>query len=633
MPTSTKRKPVPTTRTNEILPLAPLGALAVALLGLSGAAKPLIYVARDMRRLESLAAALQALAPACSVAVFPEWDCLPCDRASPSRGVMGSRTGVLRWLTDANNLPNFVLTTAPALIQRVPPLETWARARLEVRVGDELQADQTITALQRLGYILDDRVDEPGEVAIRGRVLDLFPAAASRPCRIELDDVHVTAIRSYDPVSQRSATDVDVLIVDPATEIILAPNASETLRPFTGQEHELPRFYPELVSLLDYVPEAGLVIEDGAEARADAFFEQIADGRDSAVRLSGENARAGRAAAERLYQMPQEWIDLVARKQLALTEEHESIAVPVFARERRPGAAFARYLRERQDAGDRILIASPKHSLRHLAREAVSVLGHKLQRASSWAAVLKAEPGRVLAMEAPLEDGFRVPDVGVTVLTAADLLGHQAGVTAGGRTVTLPMGEVDLRLGDVAIHSDHGLCIFEGLEPVRGPDGQVEDAVRLRFADEAVLMVPASQADRIWRYGSEADAVSLDRLERSTWQKRRAGVEDAVRRTAQIMLEVAEARRQASADVLVSPTREMERFAAGFGFALTPDQASAIEAVLSDPAAGHPMSRRVCGDVGVGKSEVALRAAAAALFAGKQVAIAAPTTVLARQHV
>ncbi|GJD93191.1 DEAD/DEAH box helicase [Methylobacterium iners] len=630
MPASTKRKPAPNTAGNASLPLAPLGALAAGLLSLAGRTTPLVHVARDARRLERLAEILRIIAPGCSVAVYPEWDCLPYDRASPSRGTMGARAGVLRWLTDKANLPDFVLTTAPALIQRVPPPDTWAAAHLEIRVGDPLQPERAIETLQRLGYVFDDRVDEPGEVAVRGRVIDLFPAAAPRPCRIELDDARVTAIRSYDPVSQRSLTDAEVLIVDPATEIILAPDSEEALRPFSGQEHELPRFYQELTSLLDYVPEALLVVEAGSEARTEAFFEQIQDGQEGAVRLSSGTAPG---VTKGLYFTPKEWLDLLACKQLAFAEEIEDNTVPVFARERRPTAAFARYLRERQKAGDRILLASSKDSFRRLAQEAVSVLGHKLQRANTWAAVLKAEPGQVLAMEAPLEAGFRMPELSVTALTAPDLFGHQASATSSEATAALPLGEVELRVGDVAIHEDHGLCVFEGLERVTGPHGQAEDAVRLRFADDAVLMVPASQAGRIWRYGSEVDAVSLDRLESGTWEKRRTGVEDAVRRTAQTMLTLAEARRQAKASVLVPPTREMQRFAAGFGFALTADQSSAIDAVLSDLASGHPMDRLACGDVGFGKTEVALRAAAAALFAGKQVAIAAPTTVLVRQHV
>ena len=633
MPTSRGRKRAPVPQLDQALPLSPLGALAVALLEQPGPDRPLIHVARDQRRLDDLAEALRALSPGCSVAIYPEWDCLPYDRASPSRGAMGARTGVLRWLTDRANLPDFVLTTAPALIQRVPPPETWATARLEIRVGDALDPDAAVADLQRLGYVLDDRVDEPGEVAIRGRVIDLFPAAAPKPCQIERDDVRVTAIRSYNPVSQRSLTDAEVLVVDPATEIILAPGADETLRPFTGQEHELPRYYPDLKTLFDYVPGARLVMEAGAGARADAFFEQIREGRESAARLAEGHADAARNQGKRLYQTPQEWSSLLADREVLAAEEREGAAVPVFARERRPGTAFARYLRERREAGDRILLASPKRTLRRIARVAVSALGHKLQRAGSWAAFLRAEPGQVLALEAPLEAGFRLPEAQATIIAAADLLGPQASAGANAAATALPIGEVELRLGDVAIHEDHGLCVFEGLEPVAGPEGQTEDAVRLRFADGAVLMAPASRADRIWRYGSEADAVSLDRLEGGSWERRRAGVEEAVARTAVMMLELAEARQRARADVLVPPARDMERFAAGFGFALTPDQAGAIDAVLADLASGRPMDRLVCGDVGFGKTEVALRAAAAALLAGRQVVVAAPTTVLVRQHV
>ncbi|WP_425374917.1 helicase-related protein [Methylobacterium segetis] len=615
------------------VPLRPIGALAVALLGLAEGVRPLVHVARDARRLEALAAALRALAPGCGVALYPEWDCLPFDRASPSRGAMGARAGVLRWLTDAAHLPDIVLTTAPALIQRVPPPQTWAGARLEIRVGDEVAPEPTIEALRRLGYILDDRVDEPGEVALRGRVLDLYPAAAPMPCRVEIEEGRVAAIRSYDPVSQRSVAQAEVLVVDPATEIILEPGAEETLRPFTGQEHELARFYPALAGVLDSVPGARLVLEAGAEARAEAFFEQIRDGLESAGRLAGEAFRAGPRGADRLYLTPQEWSDWLARRQIAQAAEDGDAAGPAFVRERRPGAAFARALGERRKAGDRILLTGTGRGLRRLAREAVAVLGHKLARASSWSDVLRAEPGRVLALDAAIDAGFRVAEAGVTVFAAADLLGQAAGRTPAAAAASLPLGEIELRVGDVAIHEDHGLCLFEGVEPLAGPEGEAEDAVRLRFADEAVLMVPAHQAGRIWRYGSEAEAVSLDRLEGGTWERRRRGVEEAIAQTARTMLSLAEARAEAEAEVLIPPQRQMERFAAGFGFAPTADQAGAIDALLADLASGQPMDRLVCGDVGFGKTEVALRAAAGALFSGRQVALAAPTTVLVRQHV
>ena len=605
-------------------PLIPTGALAVALLGFaSGAAHPLVHVARDGRRLDEIAALLRALAPERAVAVYPEWDCLPFDRVSPSRGTMGARTGVLRWFTDRAALPDIVLTTAPALLQRVPPPETWGPAHVELRVGERLDPEALTAQLQRLGYILDDRVDEPGEAAIRGRTIDVFPAAAPLPCRVEHEEGRITAIRSYDPVSQRSRVETERLVIDPATEIILGPDSGLSLEPFTGQEHRLSRFYPRLVTVLDYVPEARLVVEAGAEERVAAFFEQIAE------------AREGDAPATDLYLTQAEWAALLRDHGLATatSESGERVALPAFVGERRPEAAFAKALLAHLKTGERVVLAGPKQPLRRLVRAAAAATeGRSLRLIDGWAEVAASEPGALLALEAPLEAGFRVPESGATVIAAADLYGRVgAGVMR--PAAVLPIGEVELRVGDVAIDRDHGLCVFEGLETIgSGGEGE-EDALRLRFADDAILMVPVAQADRIWRYGSEAEAVTLDRLDGGTWARRRLEAEATLAKAARAMLKAAQERRSARAPALVPPEREMERFAAGFGHPLTGDQARAVEETLADLAREEPMDRLVCGDVGFGKTEVALRAVAAAIFAGRQVAVMAPTTVLVRQHV
>ncbi|GJD63122.1 helicase-related protein [Methylobacterium frigidaeris] len=609
-----------------VAPLVPPGALAVALLGLRDRGRPLVHVARDARRLEEIAALLRGLAPGLGVAVYPEWDCLPFDRASPSRGTMGARAGVLRWLTDADHLPDILLTTAPALIQRVPPPETWAEARVEITAGDALEPGRFTAELQRLGYILDDRVDEPGEVAVRGRTIDVFPAAAPRPCRIEHAGGKVTAIRTYDPVSQRSLDEVGTLVVDPATEIVLAPDSPVCLRPFTGQEHQLPTLYGRLVTVLDYVPEARLVVEAGAEGRAEAFFEQIAEGRTS------EAATRGKAAP--LYLSPAEWRETRDARKAAVANDADaqSIAVPAFLRERRPGPAFSAYLRERLKAGERVVLAGDGAALKRLSRQAARAAERSVRPVPAWSEAVAAKAGEIVALPAPLDAGFRVPDLGATVIAAPDVYGGTSVRPSAGQPVILPMGEVDLRVGDVAVDRDHGLCVFEGLERVATGDGGSTEALRLRFAHDAILMVPVAQADRIWRYGSEEEAVTLDKLEGGTWPKRRLTTEAGLARAARAMLEAAEIRSTARAPALVPPEREMERFGAGFGFPLTPDQAKAVDGALTDLAGERPMDRLVCGDVGFGKTEVALRAAAAALLAGKQVAVVAPTTVLVRQH-
>ncbi len=473
----------------EDAPLMPTGALAVALLAYAEGPGPVVHVARDARRLEDLAATLRALDPDAQVAIYPEWDCLPFDHASPSRAMMGARAAVLRWLTDREALPDFVLTTAPALVQRVPPPETWASARVTLRVGDPLDVAAATADLKRLGYILDERVDEPGEIAVRGRTVEVFPAAAPRPCRIEHAEGRVTAIRSYDPISQRSVAEADELVIDPATEIILEPGSGQSFEPFTGQEHRLDRYYPRLVTLLDYVPGARLAVEDGTQARVDAFFEQMDEARG---RLTARDAQGQPGAA--LYLTPEAWRAIVAAHgRLAVTEAAgEPRAMPTFAGERRPGTAFAKVLRERLKAGDVVVLAGSVRPLRRLVRQAGKIAERPIRLIDAWADVAEAAPGDVLALEAPLAAGFRVPEQGATVIAAADLFGPEAAVTGGARAI-LPMGEVDLRPGDVAVDRDHGLCVFEGLEAVTTRGEEPSEALRLRFSGDAILMVPVTR--------------------------------------------------------------------------------------------------------------------------------------------
>src|SRR5690606_15079695 len=196
--------------------IEPVGALAALLGGLVERTdrKPVIFAARDSRRVAELEPLLRAFFPNMRLALLPAWDCLPFDGTPPSAAIMGIRAGTLRWLTDPAMPPDLVLTTSPALLQRVPPRSVWEPAHLSFQVGEPFDPESAEARLQRVGYIRDDRVDEPGEYAVRGQVLDLFPAAAPRPCRVEFEDGRVTAIRSYDPVTQRSVVETEILDVD-----------------------------------------------------------------------------------------------------------------------------------------------------------------------------------------------------------------------------------------------------------------------------------------------------------------------------------------------------------------------------------------------------------------------------------
>jgi transcription-repair coupling factor (superfamily II helicase) len=618
-----------------LIPSEPAGRLVVELLDLleEREERPLVLIADDSRRTDALFAMARAFAPDLRLALLPAWDCLPYDVASPSRTSMGQRAGVLRWLTDEAALPDVLFTTPAALLQRVPPAATWAEAHVEFRVGDYVDVEAISGALQRIGYVADELADAPGEFAIRGRVVDLFPAAAPRPCRIEYENGVVTAIRSYDPATQRSVVDTDLLIVDAASEII--PCSPEDDSSSAGREHHLSQYYAKLETVFDYIPGAGYVIEAEAEARLAGSFAQIADAFASrSERRRGTGSRRAPTAPEKLYLTHTEWDRSISPNLIATTEVSRQDGVPRFARERHPRRALSAYLKERAAAGDAIVLAAAaERDVRMLARIAEGALGTQPRKVLDWYSVLAEKRGNVLALSAPLDAGFILPPQHISVVAAPDLIGSRASQSVEQSTALTTLGRAELHMGDAVVHIDHGMAALEALEQIATNAESVGEAVRLRYADDAKLLVPIDDIGKIWRYGSDADAVTLDRLDGEAWAKRRAKVDEEIAASAVRMVALAAERDKSAAPKLKPPTRDYERFVERFPHVLTADQAAAVDAALSDLASGRAMDRLVCGDVGFGKTEVALRAAAAAIFSGKQVAIVAPTTVLVRQHV
>ena len=628
--------------------LHPIGALAADLVEFARgeAAAPVLYVARDGARARSLYALLQALVPQLAVAHLPAWDCPPYDRASPSRAVMGQRMGTLRWLTGHESPPALVLTTPDALLRRVPPPGVWPEAHVGFRVGEPLDAEAAGAALARIGYVLGERVDEPGEAAVRGRVVEIFPAAATHPCRIVYDDEAITAIHSYDPATQRSLVETAFLAVDPASEIVLQPEPARqdgvdpgepeerAMRP--GREHRLSAYYRELATVFDYAPKARLLAEAGASERAEAFLDAVREGYESemAFRDGGRGERAP-VPPDHLFVDRRTWEDAFEANGVGTVGESSGDTgrgVPRFAADRGGGRAFADFVRDRLKAGGRMVLAGPEASLKSFRQRARRLLGTSAEPVEDWHEAIEAAPGSLVSLVLPLDEGFVDLSGTVAVVAAADLLGSRARASHAAAGNVLSAGGPAFRVGQPVIHRDHGVGILEGLEEVNSAEGTAGDAIRLRYEGDATLMVPVEEIGTLWSYGGDADAVPLDRLKGEAWAKRRADIDAAVRATAGKLVEEAKQRRERKAPKLVPETAGYERFVGRFAYPLTPDQAAATDAVLADLASGRRMDRLICGDVGYGKTEVALRAAAAAAFAGRQVALVAPTTVLVRQH-
>jgi transcription-repair coupling factor (superfamily II helicase) len=617
---------------------APASAVAAALTqaAASGRRRTRVHLASSERRAEEIGRALAGLAPSLQVLVLPPWDCLPYDRTSPSKDVMARRMDVLAALASKPTALRVIVASPEALSQRLPPHGALDSAFFAIGCGDRLDRRALMQFAGATGYATSDRIDEPGAVAMLGEVIDVFPADADTPVRISLDaDDRVEAIRTYDPLTQRTTGDVESIELGPASEVILKTEAGATAdaapeasaRPL-GLEHGLPDHYGTLVSLFELAPQAVLSRDPQASERLGRFWNQVEEAFEARMSLGGSDDAP--AKPERLYLPPSEldkglggWD--VADLPLAAVEPIDRIAGT-----HNPGGTFCRLVAAHRAGSRRVIVTGLDHERRTLNRALKRGLDEAPAEMRDWAAALAAPPGALLSLSVDLDAGFVDPAAAVAVIAAPDVLGDRLASRA--RSDRSPLlAEPDLRLGDVVIHEAHGVGVLRDLETV-AVDGVEREALKLEYAGGATLLAPVEDMGRIWRYGAEEAAVTLDRLKGDGWAKRRAEVSRHIETTAARLVEVARAREAARRPPIVPPKAEYARFAARFPFPETPDQAAAIGAVLDDLASGRPMDRLVCGDVGFGKTEVALRAAAAVALSGRQVAIAAPTTVLARQH-
>ena len=552
-----------------------------------------IFAAADEQRAEAIAAAAAGFAPRRAVVHLPSSDALPGDDAPPSPANVGRRVAALRRLravlVEETRPPVLLVTTAEATVVRYADPAAFDVAPPRFAIGDRIEMAAFADIAIDLGYAIDDRVDEPGEVAVRGEVIDVFPADHDRPVRIEVADGAIVAIRAYDPANQRSVGDLDAVEIGRASEPAVADG----------------------VSLLAHLPGGAFAFDADGEERRTRF-----------LRIAEDGARRRRRNADGVVSDDRWRREAGDRAGVALAPFE---SVPRFVERRDPLRAFNRFAKAALDGGRLLLVGSPRD---------LRFLGARLKTAGGFEPVddldgaYSAPAGTAMTLAAPIDRGF-VAD-GLTVVAGGDLLGGRArgDELARGASDTLLGAAAELHVGDVIVHETFGIGRVEGLET----SGEEGDTIVLEYAKGARRLVPVAEADRIWRYGADADAVTLDTLDGHSWLKRRGAIDVAIAESAKGLAAMAAEREARRTDPVTPEAAAYERFAAGFAFTETPDQARAIAAVRADLASGTPMDRLVIGDVGYGKTEVALRAAASVALAGRQVAIAAPTTVLVRQH-
>jgi transcription-repair coupling factor (superfamily II helicase) len=623
-------------------------------------------------------------APEAEILWLPAWDCLPYDRASPAQGVMAERLAALARLAEPVSRPQMLVTTSAAATQRLLSPEALAEGSAALGQGVRIGRDSLVQQLARAGYTRAETVAQPGDYAVRGSLVDLVPPGERVGLRLDFFGDELESIREVDLVTQRTTGRRDRLRLLPVSELLLdearirrfrrawlemfgAEASADPLyqaisqgRRIAGAEHALPLAEPRLCTLFDWLDKGDLILLDGgARAAAAERFEAIADyhaNRVAALEEAGRRRGAGQGVAwrplppEALYLSPADF-----EAQLSAWPAHETSPFvpqtagaidlgarpgPDFAAERQAAAAggptiYSAIATRLADAAAQrrgILLASysagARERLAGLLAEAgappiVPVGG--LQEALGLAA-----SGQVGSAVLPLARGVRMPDL--EIWTEQDLLGDRMVRRRSARQADAFLKELEtLSPGELVVHQEHGIGRFLGLEGL-SVSGARHDMVAVEYAGGDRLYVPVENVDLLSRYGSESEGVALDRLGGASWKERRARLKNRIRDLAHELLRVAALRRTRPADALVPDPAGYAAFVDRFPYAETEDQLRATSEVLKDLASGRPMDRLVCGDVGFGKTEVALRAAFAAASAGAQVAVICPTTLLARQH-
>ena len=638
-----------------------------------------VHVARDEQRARAFNETLAFAAPAIEILDLPAWDCQPYDRVSPNAGVSARRMTALARLARARSSeerPRILSTTINAVLQRVPPLAKVAKDTFSAAPGNTIDIGALVEWLEINGFSRSSTVHDTGDYATRGGIVDLFAPALPEPIRLDFFGDTLESIRTFDPETQRTVGQLRALDLVPMSEVQLTTEAIKRFRQaytaaFGGQtrgdqlyeavsegrrspglEHWLPLFYPELDTIFSYTADAPLILDERVREAAVERLAQIEDYYEA--RRAKHDAAPAQSTYKplkpsALYLDEKAWTRRLQDKSTVQITAH---AVPdgrglVVDAGGRPGRNFAP---ERADDAKNVFEAAAEH-IRALRSESKHVIlagwsdgsrerlagvlaDHGLTEVQNVSSLPMARDlrGRKTGLAVfGLEQGFVSPDY--AVVSEQDILGDRlVRKRKSSKRAANVLTEIGaMTAGDIVVHAAHGIGRFTGLIPIEA-GGVRHDCLELHYADGVKLYLPVENLDLLSRYGSEDTEVQLDRLGGAGWQKRKTRMRRRVLEMAAGLIKIAAARATKEAARLVPPEGLYAEFCAGFPYDETDDQLGAIEATLDDLASGHPMDRLICGDVGFGKTEVAMRAAFATAINGKQVVVVAPTTLLARQH-
>jgi transcription-repair coupling factor (superfamily II helicase) len=669
---------------DEVLSGVPEGldALVLARLAAEAAAadragRSILHVARDDRRLDALQTALGFFAPDLRVIAFPAWDTVPYDRVGPNPEIVARRIAALAKLAvGGRKEPTVVLTTVNAILQRLPPRETLRRALKPLAPGQRVDMNELIERLSHQGFVRTGTVMEPGEFAVRGGILDLFPPGRLSPVRLDFFGDTLESIKAFDAETQRTSKHVRKLVLMPISEATFRRDATGLFRHryvelfggataddplyqavsaghrYPGQEHWLPLFHERLETLFDYADGNEVSFDHLADEAIARRFEQINEHYQARID-SLETAKFGAppykpVPPDQMFLDGRAWqAALGARRVRRFSPFEQTGTANLRTLGGRAGRNFAiertaeggnlfgavvGHVRLLMGQGKRVLVAAWTAGARE--RLAGLLADHGLgdaKKVESYPEALALPGGTPALAILGLEHGFETPDL--AVIAEQDILGDRLvrPRRKARRAADVITEATSLSVGDLVVHADHGVGRFAGLETITALGAQ-HDCLKLMYAGGDTLYLPVVNVELLSRHGADTEGIQLDRLGSVAWQSRKARLKKRLREIAAELIKVAALRQLKEAPAITPPDGAYNEFVARFPYEETDDQAASVVAVLHDLASGKPMDRLVCGDVGFGKTEVALRAAFITAMAGLQVALVAPTTLLARQH-
>jgi transcription-repair coupling factor (superfamily II helicase) len=639
--------------------------------------RTLLHVARDDARMAQLAENLAFFAPDIEVLQFPAWDCLPYDRVSPKSDLVSRRLQTLSQLARVPEAPGprVLITTIGAALQRVVPRSILRQTAFEAAIGQRVDTTELIGFFSRNGYNRTDTVREPGEFAVRGGIIDVFPTGAAEPLRLDFFGDTLDALRSFEPLSQRSTGTLDRIEFKPVSEILLdeasiarfrsgyralfgAETAGDVLyeavsagRKHIGMEHWLPLFHEKLETLFDYLPGAPISVDAQGDEAARARFDQIGEYYESRRSLMVSSRNEGSPynplPPDRLYLTDRDWNEAADARPAAFFTASAGPDAPGhidfggrLGREfgdvrAQPDLnlfdALGDYAAGLVTSGKRVVLTAYSAGARDRLAGLLKDRGIKgVEQPDDWLSALKLARDRLPIVVVGLERGFQTSEL--AVVSEGDLLGDRLIRAPKRKRAKDFIQEVSsLNEGDLVVHVDHGIGRYDGLVTLE-ISGAPHDCLRVLYAGGDKLFVPVENIDMLSRFGSEEASTQLDKLGGVAWQARKSKIKQRIREIADKLIRIAAEREVRQGEPLPVPEGAYDEFAARFPYAETEDQLRAIEDTLADLGSGKPMDRLICGDVGFGKTEVAMRAAFVAAMSGHQVAVAVPTTLLSRQH-